>query len=216
MTTFLHCTLTGSTRLSILLNHLISDAIKPFRYFHLCPLPVNIDPEAIFNTFVPDNPHLYNEFLDQGSIIIHEFFSYFNMPLVNQKIKEDFAIYCYHLRPDPGVLAQGFLQNYFHSIIQQAARMDPGYCMMNVAARPDHQTWLVSYPYVLKVTQLMERTGFMHMDINLDKYFSHGIEHNQLASSLSLTDKDSNNSTMIVPGFHKNAEKWLARVKQRI
>lgn len=37
-----------------------------------------------------------------------------------------------------------------YEIIQQVVRMDPGYYMLFVCLRPDHNKWLISCPYYTK------------------------------------------------------------------
>lgn len=78
------------------------------------------------------------------------------------------------------------------TVIYQAIRMDPGYYVLNVAARHSHQRRLISYPYISKAASEGEHTLFLHLDINIDKYFSdQGLSYDQLTSSVSLDKKDT-------------------------
>jgi hypothetical protein len=193
-----------------------SDAWRPFRYPHISTEDPVIDCNEIFERFTGD-PYSYETFTETGNIIIADLFAYLNAAEMRAFIDTEFAIYRYHFRPSPGVATKGFLRNCFYSLIQQACRMDPAYYMVNVAARPNHQWRLISYPYVAKGTEAGESTGFMHLDINLDKYFSDDrIGFDQLTSSLSLDDEDEDNCTLLVSGFMHYAEEWNERVKERL
>ena len=196
--------------------HKPSDDRIPFRYPHLDHrAEPRIRPREIFALFTDDKA--YDRFLREGSVVVPNVFGYLNTPEVQAKIEEEFALYRYHLRLAPGSGSIGFLRNCFYSIIQQAIRMDPGYYMLNVAARPHHQTRLISYPYVAKHVMPSHRTGFLHLDINIDKYFSPqktGLD--QLTSSVSLDEEDDDNCTVVVPGFHNHVRKWHKRVKHRL
>ena len=68
-----------------------------------------------------------------------------------------------------------------------------------------------------KGTDPGENTGFKHLDINLDKYFSdERIGFDQLTSSLSIDEEDDENCTLLVPGFMRYAKEWNERVKERL
>ena len=107
----------------------------------------------------------------------------------------------------------------FYSGIQQLARQDPGWYAMQVAARPDNQWNLVTYPYVIKKTPrkgiIDENTGFEHMDINIDKFISDGIGVSQLTSSLSLDDETDDGCTVVVLGFFRHFLEWNQRRIER-
>ena len=192
-----------------------SDAWRPYRYPHHTPQPPDIQPDLLFFRFTND-PNAYQTFLETGNIIVPDFFAYLNTPQIQSWIDMEFKLYRYHFRSNPGSPAMGFLRNCFYSLIQQAFRMDPGYYVINVAARPSHHWRLISYPYVAKETVIGERTLFMHLDINLDNYFSDQmVGSDQLTSSVSIDDEDNDNCTMLVPGFMNHAMAWHERVKAR-
>ena len=192
-----------------------SDAWRPYRYPTATIPEPDVNPVHIFSWFT-GNPDAYSEFLSSGNIIVPGFFSFLNTPEIQTFADVEFKVYRYHFRENDGKPSMGFLRNCYYGILQQAFRMDPGYYLMNVAARPSHQTKLISYPYVAKETFVGESTGFLHMDINLDKYFSSQLGRNQLTSSVSLDDEDDQNCTVLVPGFMKHAQAWNELVKTRL
>jgi hypothetical protein len=192
-----------------------SDAWRPSRYPHVFQQEPDIDPSEIFYRFSGDQDS-YDSFLRTGNIILPDFFRFLNTHEIKAHIDTEFLIYRYHFRPDIGTPSMGFLRNCFYSLIQQAVRMDPGYYLINVAARPNHQWRLISYPYVAKETIPGERTLFMHLDISLDKYLSDEIGFDQLTSSVSIDDEDDDNCTYLVPAFMAHAKEWHDRVKRRL
>ena len=192
------------------------DAWRPFRYPPALQQEPEIDPSEIFYRFTGDRDS-YNSFLQTGNIILPNFFRYLNTDEIKAHVDTEFHIYRYHFRPNIGTPSMGFLRNCFYALIQQAFRMDPGYYLINVAARPNHQWRLISYPYVAKETTPGERTLFMHLDISLDKYFSDDkIGFDQLTSSVSIDNEDDKNCTYLVPAFMAHAKEWLDRVKGRL
>jgi hypothetical protein len=84
-----------------------------------------------------------------------------------------------------------------------------------VAARPDNQFKLISYPYVAKQAEAGMRTGFLHMDINIEKFLQDQIGASQLTSSLSLDMETNDGCTLVVPGFFRHIQEWHDRRVQR-
>jgi hypothetical protein len=193
-----------------------TEALRPYRFPHVAVMDPTVDPAKLFALFTRE-AGTYELFLETGNFIIADFFDCLNTDEMRQHIDQEFRIYRYHFDPSPGPPSMGFLRNCFYSLVQQAIRMDPGYYIINVAARPNHQWRLISYPYVAKATTPGERTGFMHLDINLDEYISSDhIGHDQLTSSVSFDNEDDMNCTYLVPGFMRHVKEWHERVKQRL
>jgi Phytanoyl-CoA dioxygenase (PhyH) len=103
----------------------------------------------------------------------------------------------------------------FYSGIQQLLRQDPAWYAILVAARPDNQFKLISYPYVAKQAEPGMHTSFLHMDINIKKFLEHGIGANQLTTSLSLDTESAAGCTLVVPGFFRHIQEWHQRRIQR-
>jgi hypothetical protein len=190
------------------------DAHRPYRYPPWDTTDPAIDPHGIFADFCND-PGAYDQFLTTGNVIIPGFLDYLNRDPITSFMEDEFRMYQYHHRVRTGATTQGFLRTMFYGIIQQAIRIDPGYYALNVAARPDHQWRLISYPYVAKSTIPGQRTGFLHCDINLDAWNQDGFGKNQLTSSISLDDEDDDNCTVLIEGFTKHIPAWLGRVHRR-
>jgi Phytanoyl-CoA dioxygenase (PhyH) len=100
-----------------------------------------------------------------------------------------------------------------HSLVQQVLRMDPVIYALMAAGRPDHNTWLVSYPYVAKCTSKGQHTEFLHTDTNIVQLVEDGVGRNKLTSSISLDDEDENGCTKVVPGMHHKSEEWLDKMQ---
>jgi hypothetical protein len=120
----------------------------------------------------------------------------------------EFDMYRYHGRSVPGHPAMGFLRNMYHSLIQQIIRQDPVYYSLIVALRSDSNYRLVSYPYVTKNSVVGDRTGFLHMDLDIQEYIRSKQGINLFTGSVSLDDEDDKTCTLIVPGFHDHIEDW--------
>ena len=172
-----------------------------------------VDPRFIFTRFAGIND--YETWKKDGSIIIPDVFNYLNQSDILQFMDMEFNMYRFHFRPTPGRPNLGFLRNMFYGIIQQLVRQDPVWYALIVAARPDHQWRLISYPYVIKFTEVGESTGFLHMDLNLKEFLTTGHGANLLTSSLSLDQEYHDGCTVLVPGFHHNIFPWVSKLKDR-
>jgi hypothetical protein len=79
---------------------------------------------------------------------------------------------------------------------------------LSVAARPDHNYRLVSYPYISKDSDDGDRTGFLHLNLNVREFIRAGHGANTLSTSLSLDPEDKDACTLVVPGFHRHIHQW--------
>ncbi|KAF7854496.1 uncharacterized protein EAF02_011671 [Botrytis sinoallii] len=124
-------------------------------------------------------------------------------------VDEDLEMYKHHARQDfHGNENKGWLPTAFHSIAQQLVSQDPLHYATYTALRPDHWTSLLSYPSYAKYSEFDEdhptTGGFEHIDQNVSKLLKGEFNINaQVQGSVSLDDEAPQNSTKIVPGFHK-------------
>ena len=65
------------------------------------------------------------------------------------------------------------------------------------AARPDKHWQLIAYPYNAKSAASGQKTGFLHMDLNLKHYQSEGLGKNMVQSSVSLMDENIKGCTVV-------------------
>jgi Phytanoyl-CoA dioxygenase (PhyH) len=128
----------------------------------------------------------------------------------------EFEMYQHHCAPDPSHACMGFVRNMFHSLVQQVLRMDPVIYALTAAGRPDHNTWLVSYPCVAKCTSKGQHTEFLHTDTNIVQLVEDGVGRNKLTSRISLDDEDENGCTKVVPGMHHKLEEWLDKMQDSV
>jgi len=183
-----------------------TDSIAPYKYFHSQMDEPAINTESIFKRLA--QPNAFEEWLRDGTIIIPDLCSYLINPEILEAVDFEFSLYTHHFRQQPGKPAMGFVRNMFFSGIQQLVRQDPGWYAMQVAARPDNQWRLITYPYVAKSAHPGANTGFLHMDINIDKFLSDGVGASQLTSSISLDDELEDGCTVVVPGFWRHTLEW--------
>jgi hypothetical protein len=97
---------------------------------------------------------MYEKWLVDGTVILDGVFNYI---MSNEEtlglIEREFDLYKYHTREEiNGKKRNGWIRTMFYSAIQQLVRQDPVYYALNVAARPDLNWRLVSYPYYTKDT----------------------------------------------------------------
>ena len=130
-------------------------------------------------------------------------------------VDTEFDMYLYHHRSVPGHPAMGFLCNMYHSMIQQVVRQDPVYYALIVALRSDCNYRLISYPYITKNSIAGDRTGFLHMDLDIQEYMESKQGVNLFTGSVSFDDEDAQTCTMVVPGFHHHIEDWYNRLVMR-
>ncbi|KAF7882061.1 hypothetical protein EAF00_011577 [Botryotinia globosa] len=124
-------------------------------------------------------------------------------------VDEDLEMYKHHTRQDfHGNENKGWLPTAFHSIAQQLVSQDPVHYATYTALRPDHWASLLSYPSYAKYSEFDKdhptTGGFEHIDQNVNKLLKGEFNINaQVQGSVSLDDEAPQNSTKIVPGFHK-------------
>ncbi|GAB7341642.1 hypothetical protein MBLNU457_7836t2 [Dothideomycetes sp. NU457] len=152
------------------------------------------------------------EFTDTGNVIIPSCFAWWKPTGLLEIFRQERAMYQHHYRRNR-FGGMGWLRCCFHSLAQQAMRMDPRFFLYHACLRPDGCHWLVSYPYYIKQTRPGDNTGFHHFDMN--PYLMTAFDWNQMQSSLSLSDEDEENCTVLVPGFHKNLDQWVRDTQSR-
>lgn len=171
-------------------------------------LPNNFDYVAFLGQFFPG---LENDWVTEGSVNI-DVFKWFNDEGLMEIFREEFRMYKHHLRYRPNTQDQGWARNQYHSLAQQTVRQDPLYWLCYVCLRPDHGWMLISYPYYTKFASLGAHTGFKHMDINPFRAANENYGINMIQGSVSLTDEDPNNCTIILPGMHHWWSDWVQDV----
>jgi hypothetical protein len=176
---------------------------------------IGFEPRAIFQRHAP--PGAYDRWLADGTVILEGVFDYLmSSPETFALIDCEFDLYKYHTRDEMhGKKRNGWIRTMFYSVIQQVVRQDPVCYALNVAARPDINFRLISYPYYTKDTTPGENTGFKHLDLNVPRLLSEGRGINIVQCSVSVDNEDSDGCTIVVPGFHRNIRQWWSRVEDR-
>ena len=153
----------------------------------------NFDARQVFNRFAgPDSWQLW---LQQGTLILPNIFNY--LQSAKSEIDTEFAMYDFHLNRQPGLPTMGWMRNMYHSGVQQLIYQDPVLWALTAAARPDKLWRLIAYPYNAKSAVSGQKTGFLHMDLNLKRYQSEGLGKNTVQSSVSLTDENDKGCTVV-------------------
>ena len=149
----------------------------------------------------------WKQWQEDGTINISGVFDYLGEEEMQQMISMEFDMYRHHHRRAAGDPGMGWRRNMFFSLIQQLARQDPVWYALTASARADKNWRLISYPYITKDAE-GEKTGFLHLDLDLTAYMASGQAGNRVAGSLSLDDEDSEGCTVVVKGFHKHIGAW--------
>ncbi|KAJ9481738.1 hypothetical protein VN97_g11728 [Penicillium thymicola] len=172
------------------------------------------------------------EFEATGNVILPKLFGWLNddissiegaaslsrmlgRPVVSlmQLIHLEFDMYDYHYTPAVARPRLGWSRNMFQSLTQQLTRQDVCYYAAYVAIRPDHAWRLMSFPYYAKSAYPGEETGFTHFDLNIGDYLATGRGGNAVQGSVSFTDEDRDNCTIILPRMHLHLREWWSRIE---
>ncbi len=186
-----------------------ADYLVVYRYPPIHITHLQIDPKAIFKRFA--GTKALQTWDQDGTVIIPNIFHYLNQPDLMGIIDIDFDMYRHHYRPVPGRPKMGFLRNMIYGLTQQLVRQDPVWYALMVAARPDHNPNLVSYPYIARDPYLNEPTAFLHLDLNMREFIRSSQGANILSSSISLDEEQKDTCTLVVPGFHRHIHEWHKR-----
>ena len=188
------------------------DPYNPYRFISTdAPFEMNDEKAArIFKLFGGD----WAEWKSTGTVIIPGVFEY--LEPIEDLIQLEFDVYLHHFRPRPTANEMGFLRIMYHSLIQQLVRQDPMYYALTVAARPDHDHRLISYPYITKYVKEETGTSFIHLDLKVGESLVTQNGLNSLSSSLSLDEEDAEGCTVTLPGFFlEQLKDWWGRVVAR-
>jgi hypothetical protein len=166
--------------------------------------------ERIFNLFGGD----WAEWKLNGTVITPGVFDY--LKHIEPLIQLQFDVYQYHFYPRSTANEMGFLRIMYYSLIQQLVRQDPIYYALTVAARPDHDHRLISYPYITKYVKEETGTSFIHLDLKVGESLVTHNDLNSLSSSLSLDEENAEGCTVTLPGFFlEQLKDWWGRVVAR-
>ena len=175
------------------------------------PLAFTFDAKRVFDRFAGEG--MWERWQQDGTVIIPGVFEHLRS--VQKEIHSEFDMYAFHLRAQPGLPEMGWMRNMYHSGPQQLMYQDPVFYALTAAARPDKQWRLIAYPYNAKSAKVGQKSGFMHLDLNLKRFRDEGLGKNTVQGSMSLMDENKDGCTLVVPGFHRHFEDWL-KTKQAL
>ena len=153
----------------------------------------NFDARQVFNRFAGSDS--WQLWLEKGTLILPNIFNY--LQSVKLEIDTEFAMYDFHLNRQPGLPTMGWMRNMYHSGVQQLIYQDPVLWALTAASRPDKHWRLIAYPYNAKNATSGQKTGFLHMDLDLKRHRSEGLGKNMVQSSVSLTDENIHGCTTV-------------------
>lgn len=132
----------------------------------------------------------------------------FPIKSVLQLIHIEFDLYDYHYTPAISRPRMGWNRSMFQSLTQQLTRQDVCYYAAYVAVRPDHAWRLISFPYYTKSAYPSEDTSFIHIDLNIGDFLETGRGGNAVQGSVSFTDEDEDNCSVVLPKIHHHLQGW--------
>jgi len=127
-------------------------------------------------------------------------------------VDAEFDMYRHHLREQNGNANLGWCRNMWHSLVQQAIRQDGVFYALNVAARPDKNWRLISYPYYTMYGKEGDSSVFKHVDLNIPRFLRSGRGGNMVQTAILMDDELADSCTIIIPGFQKHVGEWWNRV----
>ncbi|KAI9765365.1 MAG: hypothetical protein M1840_007445 [Geoglossum simile] len=143
----------------------------------------NFDAAQVFNRFSGEGS--WDRWLQDGTLILSDIFG--------------------HLR---GVETE--IHSEFDIGPQQLIYQDPILRALTASARTDKHWRLIAYPYITKNAATSQKTGFLHLDLDLKRCQTEGLGKNMVQSSVSLTDENDKGCTLVIPGFHKCFQEWVS------
>ena len=103
----------------------------------------------------------------------------------------------------------------YGTLVQQVMRTDLLFYALNVAARPDSNWRLVSFPYWTQYARNGEATRSKHTDINIPELLRSGLGANTVETPIAIDDKTENGCTIVVPGFYRYVREWWGKAQLR-
>ena len=170
------------------------------------------DATQVFNRFAGQDS--WDRWLEDGTLILPGVFDHLHQ--VEAEIHGEFDMYTFHMGEQPTLPTMGWMRNMYHSGIQQLVYQDPGLWALTAAARPDKHWRLIAYPYNAKSAAPGQKTGFLHLDLDIRRHQNEGLGCNMVQSSVSLTDENDEGCTQVVRGFHKHFQEWVQTKKDTI
>ena len=190
------------------------DRLGPFKYAGLEMGQFCFDSRMVWERY--GGAGTMESFLEDGNVVVRGVFDWIvkDAELMGM-VDLEFEMYLHHLREQNGVPNYGWCRNMWHSLVQQAMRQDPVFYALNVAARPDKNWRLISFPYYTKYAMAGDSTGFRHIDLNIRELLELGRGRNTVQTGVSMDDESEDGCTEVVPGFHRRIEEWWGEVRRR-
>lgn len=190
------------------------DSLGPFKFAGRRRDEFAFDAETVWKRYGGEGS--MEKFLEDGNVVVSGVFDWIvKDPELTDMVDAEFEMYRHHLREQNGLPNFGWCRNMWHSLVQQVMRQDPVFYALNVAARPDKNWRLVSFPYYTKYAMDGDRTGFKHIDVNVQKLLKSGRGENTVQTAISLDDEFEDGCTLVVPGFQRHIGEWWGKVECR-
>jgi hypothetical protein len=176
------------------------------------PKDFHFNAVQVFNRFAGQDS--WDRWLQDGTLILPGIFDHLRQ--VEAEIHGEFDMYAFHMGEQPTLPTMGWMRNMYHSGVQQLVYQDPRLWALTAAARLDKHWRLIAYPYNAKNAVAGQKTGFLHLDLDLKRHRDDGLGSNMVQSSVSLTDENSKGCTEVVHGFHKHFQDWVQTKRDAI
>ena len=190
------------------------DGLGPFKYAGIRSSEFTCDRAEVWERY--GGVGMMDKFLEDGNVVVSGVFDWIvkDCELMDM-VDAEFEMYRHHLREQNGKPNYGWCRNMWHSLVQQVMRQDPVFYALNVAARPDGNWRLVSFPSYTKYAMPRDSTGFKHIDLNIAELVKLMRGWSVVQTAISMDDEFEDGCTIMVPGFHNKIGEWWSKVEGR-
>ena len=186
-----------------------ADSMGPFKHAGVGYREFTFDRKVVWERFA--GAGAMERFLKDGNIVVSKLLDWIVLEAeLIEMVDTEFKMYQHHLREQNANPNLGWCRNMWHSLVQQVIRQDLALYGLNVAARADKRTMVISLPYYNKYE---ESNPFKHIDMNIPQFLESGRFGNVVQTAISFDDEDLDGCTIIVPGFQNEIENWWSKVK---
>jgi len=140
------------------------------------PKDFHFNAVQVFNRFAGQDS--WDRWLQDGTLILPGIFDHLRQ--VEAEIHGEFDMYAFHMGEQPTLPTMGWMRNMYHSGVQQLVYQDPRLWALTAAARLDKHWRLIAYPYNAKNAVAGQKTGFLHLDLDLKRHRDDGLGSNMV------------------------------------
>ena len=192
----------------------LEERLGPFKYVGVVRPELRLDRDKIWERYAAVGA--MEMFLEDGNVVVPGVFDWIVKDGELRGMADaEFEMYRHHLRNEEGAGNDGRCRNMWHSLVQQAMRQDPVFYALNVAARPDRNWRLVSFPYFTKYGKAGDGTACDDTEIDVEQLCKWGRGASTVRTAVSMDDEFADGCSTVVPGFQRQIREWWREARSR-